>query len=145
MAKDPLEARNRAGDYFRNGYNCAEAIFLAFRDILELDVPRDMVRMATVMGGGLGHAGCICGALGGSAMVLGLMKGRTSAEEKRDEAYALSREFHDRFESNFNYTCCRNLNPYPFDTKEHLRNCIKITGNTAKILAEFINEKGLSS
>lgn len=144
MSKDPLEARNLAGEYFRNGYNCAEAIFLTFRDLLQLDVPREMVCMATGMGGGMGHAGCICGALNGGAMVLGLLKGRKSAEEKRDEAYTLSREFHDCFESNFKYTCCRNLNPFPFDTKDHLRNCIKITGNTAKLLTEFLNDKELA-
>jgi len=144
MSKDPLEARNLAGEYFRNGYNCSEAMFLTFRDLLQLDVPREMVCMATGMGGGMGHAGCICGALNGGAMVLGLLRGRKSAEEKRDEAYALSREFHDRFEANFKYTCCRNLNPHSFDTKEHLRNCIKITGNTAKLLTEFLNEKELA-
>jgi C_GCAxxG_C_C family probable redox protein len=133
-----------AGEYFKTGYNCSEAIFLAFRDWLGLEVPREMVCMATGMGGGLGHAGCICGALNGSAMVLGLLKGRTDKDQNREDAYSVTREFHDRFESFFNYTCCRNLNPHPFDTKEHLRNCIKITGNTAKLLAEYLNEKGLA-
>ena len=144
MTKEPVEARNMAGDYFRKGFNCAEAVFMAFRDFLDIDVPEDMVRMATGMGGGLGHAGCMCGALNGSVMVLGLLKGRKSPEESRDGAYALAREFHDRFETNFKYTCCRNLNPYPFDSKDHLRNCIKITGNTAKLLADYLIEKGLA-
>lgn len=144
MAKDPVDARNKAGEYFRNGYNCAESIFLAFRDWMELDVPRETVRALTGLGGGLGHAGCMCGALTGSAIVLGLLKGRTSSEESRDRAYALTREFHDRFESGFGGTCCRSLNPHPFDSKDHLRHCIKITGNTGKLLAEFISEKGLA-
>lgn len=144
MSKDPIEARNKAGDYFRSGYNCSESMFLAFREWPGIDAPVDMVRAFTGLGGGLGHAGCMCGALTGSAMVLGLLKGRTSAEESRDQAYALTREFHDRFESNFGYTCCRSLNPHPFDSKDHLRNCIKITGNTAKLLAEFLNDKGLA-
>ncbi|HBV98906.1 MAG: hypothetical protein JL50_19335 [Peptococcaceae bacterium BICA1-7] len=144
MAKDPLEARNAAGEYFKSGYNCSEAIFLAFRDWLNLDVPREMVRMTTGLGGGLGHAGCMCGALTGSSLVLGLLKGRDDVGQDRHAAYDLTRGFHDRFEQSFNYTCCRNLNPHPFDTKEHLRNCIKITGNTAKLLAEYLNERGLA-
>lgn len=143
MAKDPVEARNIAGDCFRAGYNCAESIFLAFRDWSGIDAPQEMVRAFTGLGGGLGHAGCMCGALTGSAMVLGLLKGRVSENDSRDEAYSLTREFHDRFESNFGYTCCRSLNPHPFDSKEHLKNCIKITGNTARLLAEFLNEKNL--
>ncbi|MFZ5596279.1 MAG: C-GCAxxG-C-C family (seleno)protein [Bacillota bacterium] len=144
MAKDPIEARNRAGDYYRKGYNCAESMFLAFRELLGLDVPAEMVRMATGMGGGLGHAGCMCGALNGAAMIIGMLKGRTSAEESRDGTYSLTREFHDRFEAGYGYTCCRSLNPYPFDSREHLVNCLKITGGTAKMLTEFLNEKGLA-
>lgn len=144
MAKDPIDARNMAGEYFRSGYNCAEAVFLAFRDWLDMDAPRETVRAFTGLGGGLGHAGCMCGALTGSALVLGLLKGRTDAGESRDPAYNLTREFHDRFESSFGYTCCRSLNPHPFDSKDHLRNCIKITGNTAKLLAEYMTEKGLA-
>lgn len=143
MAKDPNEARNLAGEYYRSGYNCAESIFLALRDWLGLDIPRDMVRSLTGFGGGLGHAGCMCGALAGSAMVLGLLKGRTLAEENSGPMYDLTREFHDCFENNFGCTCCRGLNPYPFGSREHLRNCVKITGNTGQMLARFIQEKGL--
>lgn len=145
MSKDPIEARNKAGDYFKSGYNCAEAVFLAFREWLGMDVPREMVRAFTGLGGGLGHAGCMCGALTGSSLVLGLLKGRTDPDEQsRKQAYDLSREFHDRFEANFGYTCCRSLNPHPFDSKEHLRNCLKITGTTAKLLADYLNEKDLA-
>lgn len=139
-----IEARNRAGGYFKDGYNCAEAIFLSFREMVTPDVPKEMVRMATGMGGGLGHAGCMCGALTGSAMVLGLLKGRSDKDQDREPAYNLTREFHDRFEGKFGNTCCRSLNPYPFDTTEHLKNCLKITGNTGKLLMEFLVEKGLA-
>ncbi len=145
MAKDSTEARNLAGEHFRSGYNCAESIFLAFRDWLGLEAPRETVRGFTGLGGGLGQAGCMCGALTGSAVVLGLVKGRSDSGESRDMVYALTREFHDRFESNFGNTCCRVLNTHPFDSREHLRNCLKITGGTAKMLADFLNEKGLTS
>ncbi|WP_281253666.1 hypothetical protein SPSIL_034930 [Sporomusa silvacetica DSM 10669] len=30
-----------------------------------------------------------------------------------------------------------------FHSKEHLRNCIKITGNTAELLSNFIRDKRL--
>jgi C_GCAxxG_C_C family probable redox protein len=146
MPKDPLEARNKAGEYFRAGYNCSESVFLGFRDYLGLDMPNEMVRMMTVFGGGMGHAGCACGALTGSILILGLLRGMTEGGtgEKRDQAYALGKEFHDRFESTFGNTCCRNLNPYPHESVEHLKHCLKITGNSAKLLAEFMNDKGLT-
>ncbi|MGB9826805.1 MAG: C-GCAxxG-C-C family protein, partial [Desulfofundulus sp.] len=92
---------------------------------------------------GLGHAGCICGALTASTMVIGLLCGRTDNRQDRHRAYELARGFHDRFEETFGVTCCRSLNPHPFDTPEHLRHCLKITGNTARLLMEYLQEKRL--
>lgn len=145
MSQDlTIEARNKAGEYFKQGYNCAEAIFLTYREILAPEVDQNLMRMVTGFGGGLGHAGCMCGALAVSNMMLGLIKGRTNNnEEERLNCYALAKNFHDKFEEKFGNTCCRVLNPHPFDTPEHLKNCLKITGNTAKLLYEYLNEKEL--
>ncbi len=139
-----LMARNLAGELFKAGFNCAESILLAFRELLKLDFPPQTVRLATGLGGGLGYAGCMCGALTASALVLGALKGRTTAVESRDAAYELTRQFHDLFQEKHGNTCCRALNPHPFDSKEHLRNCLKITGGTAKLLMEFLQQKGLA-
>lgn len=135
--------RNKAGENFRSGFNCAESIFLAFRELVAPGLDPGLGRMFTGYGGGLGHAGCMCGALTASVAVLGLLKGRVSVDEDRENCYTLSRNFHDLFEQKFEATCCRVLNPHPFDTKEHLRHCLKITGNTAKLLTEYLLEKGL--
>lgn len=139
-----LTARNMAGDYFRQGYNCAEAIFLTFNELLSLNMDRELVRLTSGLGGGLGHAGCACGALIGSVLVLGALKGRATTDlNERDVIYALSRKFHDRFEERFGATCCYALNTYPYDSREHLKNCLKITGNTGKLLMDFLREEGL--
>jgi len=140
----PIEARNKAGGFFREGYNCAESIFLAMQEMLLPGLDRDLVRAATAFGGGLGHAGCMCGALSAAIMILSLLKGRTDPDEQKREAmYEISQAFHDRFLEEFGATCCRVLNTQEFYSPGHLRNCIKITGNTAKILTEFILEKDL--
>lgn len=138
-----MEARNKAGGYFKEGYNCAEAIFLAFREYLAPEISPETVKLFTGFGNGAGQSGCMCGALTGSIAALNMLKGRTSLEESRDAAYEVAGEFHDRFVDKFGTTCCRALNPHPFESKEHLRNCLKITGNTAKLLMEFLQEKGL--
>jgi len=138
-----MEARNKAGDYFRRGYNCAESVFLAFRDLAAPGLDTGLVKMFTGLGGGLGHAGCICGALNASALSIGLLKGRTSADGDRYSCYNLTSEFHDLFKERFGGTCCRALNRYSFDSKEHIKNCLKITGNTGKLLMEFLMTKDL--
>lgn len=135
------DLKSLAGNNFRNGYNCAEAILRAFRDGLQLPLDDAALKIASGFGGGFGHAGCACGALTASIMVLGLMSGRSDASQDRTPTYALAQEFHHLFEEKFGATCCRILNPHPFDTKEHLRNCLKITGGTAELLADFIEKK----
>ncbi len=138
-----IEARNKAGNYFKEGYNCAEAVFLTYRELLAPDMDPAMVKLMTGFGGGLGESGCMCGALAGSIVALNMLKGRTTNQTSRDEAYQLAKEFTDKFTEKYEVTCCRVLNPYPFETREHLTNCLKITGNTSKMLMEFLNEKEL--
>lgn len=139
-----MEIRNTAGGYFREGYNCAESIIKTFRPLVAPDIDETVIKLFSGFGGGFGHAGCVCGALAASVAVLGMLKGRLTPKEDRDPVYDISKELHDRFEDKFGNTCCRVLNPYPFDTKDHLKNCLKITGNTAILLYEFLEEKGLN-
>jgi len=137
------QARNSAGNHFKEGSNCAEAIFMTFREYLAPDMDPDLVKLVTGFGSGVGEAGCMCGALSGSIVALNMVKGRPSREESRDEAYDYAKKFHDKFVEKYGVTCCRALNPYPFETREHLTNCLKITGNTGKMLMEFLIEEGL--
>ena len=138
-----MEIRNQAGEYCKSGYNCAEAMFLTFREYLAPQIDPETVKLFTGFGGGAGEAGCMCGALVGAIAGLNMLKGRTSNQEDRFSNYDHVKEFHDRFVEKFGTTCCRALNPHPFNTKEHLKNCLKITGNTAKLLAEYLQEKEL--
>lgn len=141
MNEQQLDAKQLAGQYFKEGYNCAEAVLRAFRDAMQLPIPEEALKMASGFGGGLGHAGCLCGALTASVMVLGALEGRTDRSQSRTAVYSSAEEFHRRFTEKFGATCCRALNPHPFETKEHLRNCLKITGNTAALLLAYLEEK----
>lgn len=140
MPESSVDLKSIAGNNFRSGFNCSEAILRAFNDGMQLNVPDDALKMAAGFGGGIGHAGCVCGALTASIMVLGLLKGRSDATQDRTPMYAAAEDFHRRFEERFGATCCRVLNTHPFDTKEHLRNCLKITGTTAEMLSEYIQK-----
>lgn len=138
-----IVARSTAGNYFKEGYNCAEAIFLTFREFLAPEIDPKMVRLLTGFGSGVGEAGCMCGALSGAICSINLVAGRRDNTESRDCAYDYAKEFHDRFVAKFGTTCCRGLNPHPFETREHLTNCLKITGNTGKLLMEYLQEREL--
>lgn len=136
--------QHSAGQNFRDGYNCAEAILRAFNEALGLGLGEGALKMGSGFGCGLGYAGCVCGALAASVMVLGAIEGRTSKEQSREPAYRLSEGFHNAFSAKFGGTCCRSLNPHPYETREHLRGCLKLTGQTAALLMEYIEANGLA-
>lgn len=136
-------AQDLAGQYFKEGYNCAESVVRAFRDFYKLDVSDEALRMASGFGGGLGHAGCMCGALSGATMVLGMLQGRVNKEQSRGPIYGSAHEFHEVFTKQFGVTCCRVLNPHEFGSQEQRRTCLKITGTTAGILLKYLEDKQL--
>lgn len=135
------EAKKRAGGYFKAGYNCAEATLKTMNELMNLGLAPGMEKMATAFGGGLGQAGCICGALVGANMAIGLVKGRTSSAEDRMPAYDAARELHERFKQKFGSTCCRVLNPgSDYESIEHKKRCLKYTGNGAALIMEYLLE-----
>lgn len=137
--------KDMAGQNFKNGYNCAEAVVRTFRDYYQLDVSDEALRMASGFGGGLGHAGCMCGALSGAVMVLGMLQGRSAKEQSRGPIYGSAQGFHDIFAGEFGAACCRVLNPHEFGSAEQRRNCLKITGTTAALLQKYIKENDLTN
>lgn len=138
-----LEAKSKAGNYYREGYNCAEALFLTFREYIAPDLDKDMVKLVTPLGGGIGRSGCTCGALSGGVIIIGAAKGRTSPDGPRSDSYDLAGEFHKRFRSEFGSTCCRSLNKLETNDPARGKLCLKIIGNSAGLLMQILQEKGL--
>lgn len=143
MDEQQTRAQQLARARYKEGFNCAEAVLRAFREELGLALDGDTLKIASGFGGGLGHAGCMCGALSGAVMVISLLQGRTGADQSRNPVYDSAREFHGVFADHFGATCCRVLNPHPFETSEQRRACYRITGETAELLAKFLAAKDL--
>lgn len=141
--KSQIDVKCSAENKFREGYNCAESVVRACGELLDSPVSDQVLCIASGFGGGLGRAGCMCGALSGAAMVIGILQGRTGKEQSSKPVYASVKEFHDIFRARFGAACCRSLNPHPFGSPEHRHNCLKITGNTADLLAQYIKDNGL--
>lgn len=137
------DSAESAGEYHKQGYNCAESIFLTFRPIAVPELSEDMVRMATPFGGGMGRSGCVCGALSGAMIIIGAVKGRTTPEVPRKQSYELSNEYHNRFKSKFGATCCRVLVKHDFGSKEQSETCYKIITESAELLMDFLVEKDI--
>ncbi len=95
---------------FREGFNCSQAVLLAFSDITGLD-DDTAAKIASSFGGGLGRMREVCGAVSGAAMVLGLVKGYSdigNADAKKAH-YKLIQEFASRFKMKNGSIICREL------------------------------------
>ncbi len=124
---------------FRGGFFCSEAVVSSMRSNFELDLPEEIIAMASGFPVGIGRSKCLCGAVSGGVMALGIFFGRTK----------VSKELHDWFkESNGkNALCCRILTKgFDMGQGEHKEQCIHFTGMVAKKVAEIVvREYGLTN
>ncbi len=76
----PREVQRKAEKCFKDGYYCCEALVSTIRDEFKLDVPKEVVAMASGMAVGAGKSGCVCGAFNGGILALGMFFGRTEQD-----------------------------------------------------------------
>lgn len=138
--------RATAEKYYRDGdYYCSEAIVKTIRDEFKLEIGDDAIAMASGFPVGVGGSECICGAVVGGCMCLGMVFGRTRAKDKSvTRMMALAKELHDLFRARNKVLCCRILiKGMKQGSREHMRQCIRFTGevavDTASIMAREMN------
>lgn len=103
-------------------------------------MPDEMVRLASGFPVGMGMAGCVCGALSGGIMALGLKLGRSTPGTETPGLFAASKELHDRFTARRNSSCCRVLiRNLDFGSPRHLDQCATITGEVAADVIEILH------
>ena len=99
-----------AHENFKRGYNCAQAVAIAFADELGVDEER-AARLASSFGGGMGKMREVCGAVSGALLVYGALRGNSDPEdgEAKKQHYANVRDFADRFKAEHETIICREL------------------------------------
>lgn len=137
---------------FKKGYNCSQAIVLAFADMLPVDRTL-LLRLASSFGGGMGRLREVCGSVSGMFMIAGLLYGYDGPEtgQIKAEHYAGIQELAKRFEEKHGTIICREMLglsvrhdvPTPeARTAEYYkkRPCAEIIGDAAEILDQYIRE-----
>lgn len=132
-----------AGECYKNGCNCAEAVVHGLRSQLPFSLSDDALRVATCFGGGgVGESG-FCGAFSGAIMTLSLFAGRTGPEGGREPAYSYAREFGERFVAEFGANTCKALQVHTYASPEQKSNCGRIVARAGDMMADFLMEKNL--
>ena len=145
-----MARKEKAAELFESGYNCAQAVILAFSDLTELD-EKTLARLGSSFGGGMGRLREVCGAVSGMFAVAGLLYGYDGAEggTEKAEHYARIQQLARRFSEKNGSIICRELlglekktdTPEPeARTAEFYkkRPCRELVGDAAEILEGFI-------
>lgn len=115
---------------YRSGkYHCAEAVMEAIRKHFASGVPESVVGTVSGFGGGSG-AGCLCGAVSGGTVAIGLV-----LQDKKSTTH-MTRELHHWFKEKYGVTCCKTIranNPNGV--------CPELTGEVAGKIAEMLGRK----
>lgn len=145
-----MNHRDTAAQAFMDGYNCSQAIAVAFSDMTGL-TPEFSARMASSFGGGMGRMREVCGTVSGMLMVAGLLYGYSTPGDdvSKREHYQRVQELAGKFREREGSIICREIlknppsdpNPTPRTADFYKkRPCVRLVMLAADILDEYIAE-----
>ncbi len=135
-----------------SGYNCAQAVLLAYQEELGLD-EKALLRMSSSMGGGMGGLREACGAVSSMFLVLGALVGPDDPTDSaaKKAHYHMLQGLAAQFEEAQGALRCSDLlkglkdrpGPIPSDrTDEYYktRPCIRFVSSAARLIDEKLIE-----
>ena len=137
-----------AAELFVGGYNCAQAVAVAFCDVTGMD--RELAaKLSSSFGGGMGRMREVCGAVSGMLMVAGILYGHDLPADNKEkmEHYALVQELAGQFREQAGSIVCREIlknppsdpNPTPRTAEFYAkRPCAKMVMTAARLMEEFM-------
>lgn len=142
----------KAMDFFKEGYNCAQSVFLAFEDRYDLE-RSTALKLSSSFGGGMARLREVCGAVSGMFMVAGILYGYDGANdyEGKKQHYERIQQLAKEFELRNGSIVCRELLglgtgrdvPIPEKRSESYykkRPCVELVGMAAAIIEQYILE-----
>lgn len=144
-----------AADLFLEGFNCAQAVAVAFTDVTGMD-KQEVARLAAPFGGGMGRMREVCGAVSGMLMVLGILYGydNSDADSKKKELYKQVQELAEQFREENGSIICREIlknppsdpNPSPRTAQYYAkRPCCRVVMTAARLMDAFIAQHPLEN
>ena len=138
-----------ARENFKNGYNCAQSVFLTYADKYGFD-KETALKLSSSFGGGMGRMREVCGAVSAMFMIAGLEKGyvENNNDEIKAEHYSRIQNLAKLFKDRNGTIICRELlgvdaddNPIPSKrTKEYYetRPCEEYIADVCNIIDSTI-------
>lgn len=151
MSKGDIAKQN-----FLNGYNCSQAVLLAFCEDFGLE-KETALKISEPFGGGMGRMREVCGTVTGMFMVLGLAMGNSDAKDglTKKNVYKSVQELAEKFKQDNDSIICRELLGLQKANKESYvpsertteyykkRPCPELCKYAADILEEYLKEENI--
>ena len=151
-----MSRKEQAMAYFKEGYNCAQSVFLAFSDMTGFD-RKTALRLTAPFGGGIARQREVCGAVSGMCLAAGALYGYDDLSDSSAKAahYKLVRALCDEFRKRAGGSIiCRDLlgsegkdtTATPAARTEEYykkRPCAELVGEAVDILEAYIKENPL--
>ena len=139
--------KEQARSYFKEGYNCAQAVLIAACDRVGLDQDTAALVMEG-FGGGFGRQREVCGAVSGAVAAIGMAHGSARADSDTEaDVYARVQAFCNEFKEEMGSIICRELlgqpagDPIPEPRTEQYykqRPCAEIVATAAELLEKYL-------
>ena len=138
------QVKEKAEGYFDWGeFFCSEAVVHTINEFLGWPYPESVTKMASGFPIGMGKSGCLCGAVSGGQMALGMAWGRNHGEAMHEDMFPVAAKLHDYIKGEYKSTCCRVIvKDYVFASPERKKHCVTITGEVAAWVAEQMLDSG---
>ncbi|MBP3446953.1 MAG: C_GCAxxG_C_C family protein [Clostridia bacterium] len=145
------ERTQRAVELFKSGFNCSQSVFAAFAGEFGMD-EETALKVSAGLGGGVGRAREVCGAVSGAAMLVGFKYGATDGDdaEAKQRCYQVVQQIIAEFKENNPSIVCRELlelnegagtDPKPEARTEQYykkRPCVQIVEDAARAVEKIL-------
>ena len=131
-------AADRCESYRLQGYHCSEASLRACTDVLNIQLPEEVLRVASGFQGGGGGYRDRCGVVEAGIMLISYIYGRTDPKVDVSDYSYLIRILHDRFNSQLGSYYCRILRPFARYLSAPEPNCARTYKEGARVLMQLL-------
>ena len=112
MKEEEIEVRaQKAQELFKQGYNCAQAVFASCADVYGIEDEQLALRLSASFGGGMGRMRLVCGAASGMFMLAGLQNGSSTPHDSEGKManYAFVQQLAGEFKNQYGSLICAEL------------------------------------
>ena len=143
-----MDRQYEAAKLFYEGYNCAQAVAMAFADVIGLE-EKFCAKAVSSFGGGMGRLREVCGAVSGMLFVAGILYGYDTKDDDaiKKEHYTRVQELAGKFRDEVGSIICREIlknppsDPTPTPRTEQYykdRPCAHMVVTAVRIMEEYI-------